>query len=163
MRRNDFVRRDRSESRKAQFEGEPLSFTARRNLTAQEQRLKIMGVMLYWAEGFKRESAAGIDFANSDPAMVKIFVRFLREICGVDERRLRCSVYCYSNHDSSKLIAFWSHLVRIPRSQFIKTYVRSDFKLEKVNRMPNGLIHVRYSDKKLLRIVLGWIEDYKIA
>ena len=35
------------------------------------------GCMLYWAEGAKERNV--VKFANSDAAMVRFFVRFLRE------------------------------------------------------------------------------------
>jgi len=46
----------------------------------------------------------------------------------------------------------------IPKNQFSKPYVRKDFKIEKVNKMPRGLVHIRYYDVKLLRQILSDID-----
>lgn len=55
--------------------------------------LHLAGCMLYWAEGAKDRNQ--LSFANSDPTMVTLFVRFLRECFDVpNERiRLRCAYY----------------------------------------------------------------------
>jgi len=62
--------------------------------------------MLYWAEGFQSEKAKMIDFANSKPEMISLFLKFLRQICGIDENRLRAYLYCYENQSPQKLIKF---------------------------------------------------------
>lgn len=91
--------------------------------------------------------------------MIILFLLFLRRICHVDEKRIRCYLYCYSNQDVPSLIDYWSHITAIPREQFSKPYVRSDFDEKKAGKMKNDLIHVRYSDKKLLLALKGWIQD----
>jgi hypothetical protein len=52
--------------------------------------LYLAGCMLYWGEGKKGRSC--VRFANSDPAMVALFVRFLRECFAVPDEafRVRC-------------------------------------------------------------------------
>ena len=58
-------------------------------------------------------------------------------------------LYCYANQNAESLKKFWSTLSGVPLKQFPKPYVRQDFKKEKIGKMPHGLIHVRYFDKKL--------------
>lgn len=123
--------------------------------------MKSMGVTLYWGEGYKAGQAHGIDFANSDIKMIQVFLKFLREICGVDEKRLRIYLYCYSNQNPPGLVRFWSKVTGVPKDQFTKPYIRKDFRLEKKDKMPYGLIHIRYSDKKLFLLIKKWIEEYK--
>lgn len=161
MRANKIARRSLSDQNKVRFERKIPSFSIKKRLSSADRDLKIIGVVLYWGEGHKAEGAGGIDFANSDVEMVITFVRFLRVVCGVSESRIRPFVYCYSNQSPSALIRFWSKRLNIPVSQFTKPYVRSDFQREKVNRMPYGLVHIRYSDKKLLFLVKEWIKEYK--
>ncbi len=114
---------------------------------------------MYRCEGFQTEKADTVDFANSNPKMIKLFVLFLMNICRVDFPRLRCYLYCYANQDKSDLIKFWSTTTGIPKAQFTKPYVRSDYRLDKINRMPYGLLHVRYSDKKLLVAIKQGIQE----
>jgi hypothetical protein len=132
-------------------------------LTLKEQKLKLMGIMAYWCEGSKstHHNNCRVDFANCDPQMMKIFILFLRKICGIDETRLRMSIYGYSNQDINKITKYWSRLLKVPCSKFIKPYVRTDFDISKKDRMPYGLAHIRYHDKKLLILIKNWIEDIK--
>jgi hypothetical protein len=114
--------------------------------------------MLYWAEGGK--STAGLDFVNSDPAMIRVFLNFLRCVCGVDESRLRVYLYCYADQDSKELIGFWSASTKIPEHQFTKPYVRSDFSESKKGKLRYGVVHIRYSDVRLLAVMKEWIAEY---
>lgn len=162
MRQHSLKRRTLKEDSVVRFMYKPLSYRMKENLTAEQEILKTVGVTLYWGEGYKTEKSSGIDLANSDVIMVKVFLRFLRGICGVDEKRLRVLLYCYSNQDSGKLLRFWSKETKIPLVQFTKPYVRKDFNPAMLDKMPYGMVHIRYSDKKLLKVMMEWIEETKI-
>ncbi|MEK7390890.1 MAG: hypothetical protein AAB635_02005 [Patescibacteria group bacterium] len=161
MRRHHLSRRSPSESNRVSYLKKELSFHIKSNLTANQKILKTIGAVLYLCEGYKADKSHGIDFANCDPEMAVIFTRFLRTICGVDEKRLRVLLYCYSNQDTKELLNFWSRKIAIPKKQFSKPYVRNDYKIAKLNKMPYGLVHIRYSDKKLLAVVRKWISEFK--
>ena len=162
MRKYNLKRRTLKEDSVVRFKNKPLSYSLKEKLTVEQERLKMVGIALYWGEGYKTEKSSGIDLANSDVSMVLVFLRFLREICVVDEKRLRVLLYCYSNQDSQKLIKFWSKSAKIPLNQFTKPYVRQDFNNAMLDKMPYGMVHIRYSDKKLLAVVKNWIEETKM-
>lgn len=152
-------RRNLSEQNRVSFDRKPLSFKIKRNLTKEEEKLKIAGIMLYWAEG--ANGYWTVDLSNSDPKMILIFLKFLRIICGVNEQKLRGLLYCYGNQDVEHLKKFWSKITKIPLAQFIKPYIRRDFSLKKSGKMRYGLFHIRYTDKKLLKKIRFWIDKYK--
>lgn len=160
MRRRDLRRRSFSEQNAVRFSRKPPSFKVRRKLSPRDQILRASGIMLYWAEGFQSASATMVDFANSRPEMVKLFALFLRRICGVKEKKLRAFLYCYGNQNVKKLISFWSSLTKISKRQFTKPYIRADYRVDKIDKMPYGLIHIRYHDKKLLELIKSWIVEH---
>ncbi len=162
MRKHKIERRSFKEASAVSFAKKALSFSMKKNLTEEEDRLKVAGVMLYWAEGYKRGKGGGLDFANSDANMIKVFLNFLRIIFKVDEKRLRVYLYCYANQEVTALISFWSSTTNIPKEQFSKPYIREDF-CENGRKMTNGLIHVRYSDKKLWLEIMRMIDEHKIS
>lgn len=163
LRRRNVARRTPQESNRIQFESKAPSFCIKEGLTPQEERLKLAAVMLYWAEGYKAGKMQTVDFTNSDPDMALVFIRFLRRVCGVDEQKLRCSIYCYEGQNVATLTRFWSVLLDIPAVQFNKPYVKKAAKPgPRGPRMTHGLVHIRYCDKKLLRQILDWIEEYKL-
>lgn len=160
MRRNKLRRRGVSENNQIIFNKKAPSFNVKLSLTDKEKILHIAGIMLYWAEGYQAAHASGVDFSNSKPEMITVFLEFLRRICKIDESRLRVYLYCHANQDSHSLISFWSRLTGIPKKQFTRPYVRSDFDPKKIGKMKQGLIHIRYYDKKLLEQLRFWIREF---
>ena len=149
MRKNKLERRKFTEASKITFQNKPLSFKTKKINSPRDKEQEIAGLMLYWAEGYKSSKSSGIDFANSDPEMIKVFIDALRLMYMLDESRFRVLLYCYSNQNTGQLISFWSKLTNIPKTQFSKPYIRDDFR-ENGRVMKYGMIHVRYADKKLL-------------
>jgi len=161
MRSNKMVRRTFKEANALDFNKKPFTFLLKEILTLQEEKLKMAGVVLYWGEGAKlRGKNSGVDFANSNSEMIKVFLKFLREICRVDEKKLRVYLYCYSNQNIESLLDYWYKITSIPLNQFTKPYVRKDFLPEKIGKMEYGMIHIRYADKKLLIQIDSWINEY---
>ncbi len=155
MRKHNIICRKRNETNKLQFLKSPLSFTPKTALNEKEKLLKIAGVMLYWGEGAKKNTHS-VDFANSDPDMILVFLKFLRQIYQVDESRLRIYLYSYNSLPTNDLITYWSKLTRIPPSQFSKPYIRHKSEL-KHDKMQHGLIHIRYSDIRLFNLIMNEI------
>jgi hypothetical protein len=162
MRKHNLVRRTLSEDSIIRFANKLPSFVLTKKLTKRQEVLKVIGVTLYWGEGYKTEKSNGIDLANSDVFIVTKFLSFLREVCGIHESRLRVLLYCHENQNQETLIDFWSKKTKIPKSQFTKPYVRKIKEYGTIRTMPYGLVHIRYADKKLLLVVKKWIEEYKV-
>lgn len=157
MKRAGIPRRTISEAEAINFSRKPLSYNTKKSLSPKEELLHQAAVMLYWAEGAKK-SALGVNFTNSNPNMVYLFLKALRTIYRVDEKRISGQLYCYSNQDSDKLMDYWSKILNLPRSQFTKAYVRQDFKIEKKGTLPYGVFHIKYSDKKLVMQIMSEID-----
>lgn len=64
------------------------------------RELWLMGAILYWAEGEKEKPyrpGSGVKFMNSDPVLIRVFLRWLQEACGVARDRIRFSIYIHDN------------------------------------------------------------------
>lgn len=147
LRRQQIERRSSSAQNEINFRRSPLSFSFKSKLNGSERELLVAATMLYYGEGAK--TGTTVDFANSDLFAHEIFLKFLRRICRVDENRLRFYLYCFQDQDPIKLIKFWSRELRVSRKLFTKPYVRQrDVKSSRM--MANGVLHIRYSDKRLL-------------
>jgi len=160
IRKHKIPRRSLKEANALVFKNKRLSFNKKNKLSSSEEKLELTGLILYWGEGYKTFKSHGIDFANSDPDMVKIFIKFLRLVYGVDEKRFRILLYCYANQNVISLIKFWSKLTGISKKQFSKPYVRKDFR-ENGRKMKYGMVHVRYADKKLFLSIMKSIDEVK--
>jgi len=160
MRKHDLPRRTFKEEQHLRFIKKPPTFKISK-LTPRLKELQAIGAMLYWGEGYKNaQENSVVDFANSEPGMILLFLTFLRKVYNVDEKRLRMYLYCYSDQNIHALKRYWSRLTGIPQSRFSKPYVRSDFRKDG-RKMRYGLLHIRYGDKKLLLEILRLIEYYQ--
>jgi len=157
MERNNIPRRSYSEANYLVNKDKP-AFCIKESLSSLEQRLKIAGIMLYWAEGTLKGTT--VDFANSNPEMIEVFLKFLRNVCGVDERRLRVYLYCHSYCDMERLKVYWHRITRIPLDQFTRPYIREGSANLSKRKLLYGLIHIRYNDKRLLDVIRNWINEY---
>ena len=151
LKREGVERRKPSVYNRQRFDQMPKSYSLKKKLSSLEQKLLIAGLMLYYGEGAKTGNT--VDFANSDPKLLKAFISFLRIIYNIDEKKLRFYLYCFSDQDTAQLIGFWSKHLCVSKKQFTKPYVRPAIKSGK-RKMTYGLLHIRYSDKRLLSEVL---------
>ncbi|PIR45221.1 MAG: hypothetical protein COV10_00545 [Candidatus Vogelbacteria bacterium CG10_big_fil_rev_8_21_14_0_10_51_16] len=135
------------------------AFVLKKKLTRAEFKLKVAGVMLYWGEGAKGHGS--VRFANSDPDMIRLFLRFLREICGVDEKRITAIVHYYPDHNLHFLQDFWSKRTGIPLVRFYKPHMHTGRTGSYKTKSRHGTLAVNYCDKKLLGQILEWIQEYR--
>jgi DNA-binding transcriptional MerR regulator len=93
LEKNNIPRRNRSEAGFLNYEQRHHKFPAKikHNLTSKQRELLIASIMLYWAEGSKKNNPY-VAFSNSDPKIIKLFLRFLREICGICEKKIKNSI-----------------------------------------------------------------------
>jgi hypothetical protein len=113
--------------------------------------------MLYKGEGAK--TGFTVDLVNSDEETLIIFLKFLREIYQVNENRIRLYLYCFSNQNPQNLMRHWSKILDIRQNAFTKPYVRNIFNKKSKGIMESGVLHIRYSDKKLLAHILSRIDQ----
>ena len=128
-----------------------------------KRELKLLGIALYWGEGSKCERAGAVKFVNSDSIMIKIMMRWFREICRVPESKFRVSFQAYELQNIDTIRTFWSKLTGIPFSQFTAPSLRisKTSKGKRGNILPYGTLQVQISNSALLTKILGWIEGLK--
>lgn len=125
------------------------------------EQLKLIGVVLYLGEGGKTYKGMA-RIANSDPAVIKIMMRFFREVCNVPESKFRAAIHTFAHANVEETERYWSDVTNIPRNQFYKTYVKpSAASLQKRNSLPFGTVDIYVCDTKLFLTIMGWIERIK--
>ena len=157
MVRHQIGRRPAATTRTQQFNQSPRSFHPKLTFTQSEHELIIAALMLYWGEGAKKNQNGQVNFANADPVMIQVFLRMLREIYQIRESKLRCQLYCFSSQDIQAEVAYWSNLTHIPPTQFTKPYITTN-DTPCHAKIPHGVCHIVYSDKRLFETILSDIE-----
>lgn len=125
-----------------------------------ERELKLVGIALYWAEGYKRSRWASVSFTNSDPEMIKLMIRWFRVICETPDNKFRIRIQCHGIKKADEAEKYWSRITAIPLTQFTKPYIRiSPSSKKKVGDLsPYGVCDIRISDVSLLTKIKGWIQ-----
>ena len=126
------------------------------------RELLLVGAALYWAEGY-RKGDGEFGFTNSDPKMIRLIVRWLQTVCGVnrDKIHLRICINSRLRTRLHELHRYWSKIANIPAHQFSHpTLIKIANKKRYLN--PRGYcgtlrIKVRNSTN-LRRKITGWIE-----
>jgi hypothetical protein len=102
-----------------------------------------------------------VDFANADPELIVIMMKFFRKICDVSEEKIKMQIMLHSNNDISKAISFWSKLTKIKKEKFIKTFIfpkKTKKKVKKFENLTHGTVHIRINDVRLFFRIIGWLE-----
>ncbi|KDN79244.1 hypothetical protein DF19_33965 [Streptomyces olindensis] len=92
------------------------------------RELFLTGVALYWAEGAKdkvhgRQRRENLQFINSDPNVIRFYLRWLKSL-GVEDERLRFRVYIHESADVTGAETFWAELVGVDASTFQRTTLK---------------------------------------
>jgi len=120
---------------------------------------KILASIIYWCEGSKYPATNKVDLTNSDPLLLQTFIKFLRECFPLDESKFRAKLQIHSTQDFSKIKKYWSKLLSIPTSQFIKpTITVANGKKHRKEYM--GTCTIRYSDYKIQLKLIGIYEQF---
>jgi len=115
----------------------------------------VAGVALYAGEGAKGDG--GVQFANTDPAMIRFFCAWLRNLFEVDESRLRVRVYLHEGLDLERAETFWSTLTGVPRRQFRRAHRAVPDATIRHNKHEHGCAYVYYSCSKTHRQIMGLV------
>lgn len=126
-----------------------------------EHELRLIGLALYWGEGGKTDQGVA-RISNSDPAIIKIMMRFFREVCHVEESKFRGHIHTYSHLNTKPSEKYWSTVSGIPCSQFYKTYIKKSVSSQgKKDKLPYGTFDIYVCSTKLFLEIMGQIEKIK--
>ena len=137
--------------------------------TLSHRDLFLLGIGLYMGEGTK--SSESIRVINSDPKIILLTLKWLKDICGLKNNNFRITVFLYPDLNEKLVKNYWSRLTGLPLSQFCKTQIdsRTDKKSKKKHKLPYGTaqLSVRSNGQKqfgvhLHRKILGWIDHANV-
>jgi len=137
--------------------GDP--FKIKDKLTSKDKELLLCGLMLYWAEGSRRNKHV-VQMANLDSRLLSVFINFLRRICGVKERKICLNIQLYKKFDRHKTQDFWSRILGVPR-RFIAVNIHSD-KRSRPDRQwsQHGVARIEVRNMKLKQWMDKTLEAY---
>ncbi len=131
------------------------------------RELWLIGIALYWAEGSKEKEqniGQGVTFSNSDPLMIKLFLKWLNEILKISKKDIVAEIYIHENsiNNVSAVKKYWSNITEIPLSEFNYIYFKKNkisTKRKNIGKNYYGLLRIRViHSTNLNRKITGWIE-----
>lgn len=139
-------------------EGDPFIEKILSVQTKNELFLYGLGLGLYWGEGTK-SNMHSIRLGNTDPRLIRIFIKFLRQIYKIKPAKLKFGLQVFN--DVSKIAAkkYWVHQLRVRPSQFQKVVVSPPQGVGTYRKKAQyGVITVYYNNKKLRDILCRAID-----
>ncbi|MFP5488195.1 MAG: hypothetical protein ACLGHQ_07805 [Acidimicrobiia bacterium] len=127
-----------------------------REVAEHDLALEMFALALYAGEGGKTDGS--IIFANSDPVLVRLFLRWLRRRFEIDESRLRMGLYLHADLDLDAAVRYWSKATGIPSAQFQKPYRAVVDETMRHRRHEFGCARLVYSDSLVHRRVMAMIQ-----
>lgn len=105
----------KSESRKKR-EIEIITHALHEINVISQRELWLLGVMAYWCEGAKQRKgniSQRVVFSNSDPFLVTLFVKWLKDICLIDDNDISYSIYIHENGNIGQAINYWEGILAL--------------------------------------------------
>jgi len=117
--------------------------------------LFISGIMIYWGEGDSKPKNP-FRLSNTDPRMIKLYVKFLIELLNIPKENIRLGLILYPDLIENRCINFWSKNTTIHKSQFYKTqFIQGR---HPTKRLSYGICMVICGNRQLKEKVLLWID-----
>lgn len=115
-----------------------------------KRELYLGGLFLYWGEGTKSH-ATSLTVSNTDPAVIKFFVKWLIVCLDVPKNKISVQLHLYEDMNIKREIGFWSKTLNIPDAQFTRPYIKKSF-LKDINHkggFGHGTCNVKIGDARL--------------
>lgn len=133
-----------------------------RNNNYNIEHYKLILASLYWGEGAKQNYI--VNFINSDPFMIKLYLNLLRACYNIDEKKFRVRIHLHDYHNEEEMVSFWSKVTGIGKNQFSIYNKPHTGK----NKKPNykGCLSIRYGDSRIIKeiqIIINRLKRFNIA
>lgn len=127
-----------------------------------KRELFLVGVALYWAEGFKHKDESSLGLATMDVNMAKIYIRWLKECLNIENDRLRFRVTANIHYSEKirEMERYWADSLRVNLDQFVEPFYQNT-KQKRVYANSDkyfGVLRIRVRKSiNILRKMRGWM------
>lgn len=124
--------------------------------------LFFLAIGLYLGEGDKKVKHR-VALANTNPAILRIFINFLTVICGVKTSKIAAELNIFDDVSTSKALNYWAKELGLNPSQFARPIIRKSKPTGTYkNKSIYGTLNIRVNNTKLKTIILKWC-DHALA
>lgn len=134
--------------------GDP--FLVKEPKTLEEAKLLGLGLGLYWGEGNKKNRNS-IRLGNTDPKMIRTFLKFMIDIFGISKEKLRFGLQVFDDMQPRKTLKFWLNELQdfnIRKDQFFKITVTPSRSIGNYREKSKfGVMTVHFANTKLKKLI----------
>ncbi len=155
-------RRNRSEAGYFQQNPSGDPFSIKNTFELDDFTVYGLGIGIYWGEGDKTSKHA-VRVANTDPGLIRVFVKFLRQICRVREDKILYSIVSFHDSDIEVVRSFWSReLLVLPEKFGTIVQISPQGKGIYKRKSLYGVCTVHVGNIKLKKWILGEVERFSL-
>lgn len=126
----------------------------------------MIGIALYWGEGFKKDHQVGL--ATSDTKMAKFFIFWLKKCFDISKRDLILRITANSSYKEKimEIEKYWSQELNVPINNFSKPFFQQIvWKKEYENKNEyHGVLRIKVrKSQDFLRKISGYIEGLSLG
>jgi hypothetical protein len=129
-------KRGGSKKRKALKEAESLKEAQKLIQELSYKEKFILLSALYWGEGSKKS----FGLSNTDPNLIRVFLKCLKDLFEVNATSLRVSIRIYEDLDRQKCLNFWSKVTGVQKKSFVSVNI---LKGKKKGKLKYGMCRIR--------------------
>lgn len=127
--------------------------------------LWMLGLGIYIGEAAK--TIESVRISNSDPVVIAIAIRWLKEVCGLSKENMTIRIHIYPDNNEAESKDYWQKITGLPMENFRKTMVdgRTNKKTSNRSKLPHGTAHISVISNgdiekgaALHRKIKGWID-----
>lgn len=123
----------------------------------------MLGLGIYIGEGAK--ATEGLRISNSDPSVIRMSMRWFRDICGMDKSNFAIRLHLYPDNNENECIAYWMKVTGLEAANFRPTsFDKRTNKNTPRKRLIYGTAHISVisngdpkKGRRLYRKVDGWM------
>ena len=149
-------KRSMSDAMYAKYNPDGDPFKIKNVATVEDAELFGLGLGLYWGEGNKK-SKNSIRLGNTDPRIIKTFLRFLINLFRIKKKKLRFGLQIFDDMNEKEMLKFWTNQLKefnISREQFFKVTVTPSRSLGTYKEKSKfGVMTVHFCNTKLKNLI----------
>lgn len=156
-------RRNRSDASyiRSNPDGDP--FIIKTELNNEESKLFGLGLGIYWGEG-EKVSKHQLRVTNTDPDVLRTYIRFLLTICQIKKEKITYSIICFNDVDPKDAALYWTKELQLSEGKFGKiVQIPPQGKGTYKRKNKTGVCTVTVSNIKLKSWIMGELEKLRSA
>jgi hypothetical protein len=117
-----------------------------------KRELWLMGIVLYWRNKNKNDVRKGVTFTSSDPDLIRLFLKWLKEVGQIEENEIALDLFLGRPKDKKEALNFWSIETGFSEGNFGNFYY--------YKRPSKSILRIRVKASSMLaRQLAGWIKS----